>query len=96
VSHGLLRHMQCRLHINWGHASNRGTRNKEQGVMYQPKRFAISLSAISLYPSAISLSVDVRSRLSQLTCGAVAGTGPRCPRRGAPRCVARDSPADAR
>jgi len=60
--------------------------------MYQPKRFAISLSAISLYPSAISLSVDVRSRLSQLTCGAVAGTGPRCPRRGAPRCVARDSP----
>jgi hypothetical protein len=30
--------------------------------MYQPKRFAISLSAISLYPSAISLSVDVRSR----------------------------------
>lgn len=55
--------------------------------MYQPKRFAISLSAISLYPSAISLSVDVRSRLSQLTCGAVAGTGPRCPRRGAPRCV---------
>jgi len=60
--------------------------------MYQPKRFAISLSAISLYPSAISLSVDVRSRLSQLTCGAVAGTGPRRPRRGAPRCVARDSP----
>lgn len=30
--------------------------------MYQPKRFAISLSAISLYPSAISLSVDVRSQ----------------------------------
>ena len=63
--------------------------------MYQPKRFAISLSAISLYPSAISLSDDVRSRRRDRTAVPPARGAAVCPR-GTPsapvdrwRCVAR-------
>jgi hypothetical protein len=48
--------------------------------MYQPKRFAISLSAISLYPSAISLSVDVRSRRRDRTAVPPARGAAVCPR----------------
>ena len=55
-----------------------GTR--KEGVMYQPKRFAISLSAISLYPSAISLSVDVRSRCWDRTAVPPARGAALCPR----------------
>ena len=48
--------------------------------MYQPKRFAISLSAISLYPSAISLSDDVRSRRRDRTAVPPARGAAVCPR----------------
>ena len=53
--------------------------------MYQPKRFAISLSAISLYPSAISLSVDVRSQRRDRTAVPPARGAAVC--RGSPHSV---------
>jgi hypothetical protein len=56
--------------------------------MYQPKRFAISLSAISLYPSAISLSVDVRSRRRDRTAVPPARGAAVCPRDSRPDAIA--------